>query len=170
MNDQQRECCLNSLVHYLPKPFETTYQLKNSENGLRVVDSKSEALYEIGRESPGVPFNDPDAQRYPLVWTCPDTGCQALMPQPRCLAFLEIEQQDRCDRLGITESRMLIETLMLPAVSTDQVYVHDWKKGDLVIWNNRSVWHSATGRLASESRRVMHLTAFNANEPPRCSR
>ncbi|MBT4107056.1 MAG: hypothetical protein HOE38_04835, partial [Proteobacteria bacterium] len=85
------------------------------------------------------------------------------------LAFLEIEQQGRRDRLGITKSRMLIESLMLPGVSSNQVYVHDWKEGDLVIWNNRSVWHSATGRLASESRRVMHLTAFNANEPPKCS-
>lgn len=168
MSDQLREQCLNSLVHYLPKPFESTYQLKNSENGLRVVDAKSETLYKMGCESPGVPFSDPDTQRYPLVWTCPDTGYQALMPQPRCLGFLEIKQQGRRDRLGITKSRMLIESLMLPAVISNQVYVHDWKEGDLVIWNNRSVWHSATGRLASESRRVMHLTAFNAGRPPKC--
>jgi alpha-ketoglutarate-dependent taurine dioxygenase len=38
-----------------------------------------------------------------------------------------------------------------------------------VIWNNRSVWHSATGKLSQGDRRVMHLTAFNGDEPPRCN-
>jgi alpha-ketoglutarate-dependent taurine dioxygenase len=40
--------------------------------------------------------------------------------------------------------------------------------GDLAIWNNRSIWHSATGKLSEDDRRVMHLTAFNSNDPPQC--
>ena len=168
MTDELRERCLNTRVHYLPRPFETTYPLGNTENGLRVIDPESEARYEIGSEPPGSAFTDPAAQVYPLVWTCPETGRQALMPQPRCLAFLETRMKAEPNCPGVTASRMLVESWMLPAVSSDRVYVHTWQVGDLVIWYNHSVWHSATGQLAPEDRRVMHLTAFNAGEAPVC--
>ena len=168
MTDEVRERCLNSTVHYLPRPFETTFSLANTQNGLRVIDPESEARYESGNETPGLAFTDPAAQVYPLVWTCPDTGRQALMAQPRCLGFLGTQQSARPEYYGITASRRLVETWMLPAVSSDQVYIHAWQAGDLVIWHNRSVWHSATGQLAPEDRRLMHLTAFNASEAPAC--
>ena len=170
MTEATREDCLDAQVHYLPRPFETTYSLANSKNGLRVIDPDAEARYEGGNEASGSAFNDPAAQVYPLVWTCPDTGRQALMPQPRCLAFLEIKKGAGREFLGITASRRLVETCMLPAVSADQVYIHDWQAGDLVLWYNRSVWHSATGQLAPEDRRIMHLTAFNARNAPVCLR
>ena len=131
---------------------------------------EAEAIYEGGNEVPGAPFADPAAQVYPLVWTCPDTGRQALMPQPRCLAFLETKKGAKRQFLGMTASRRSVENWMLPAVSSDQVYIHDWQAGDLVLWFNRSVWHSATGKLASEDRRIMHLTAFNAASAPVCLR
>ncbi len=168
MTDELRERCLDTNVHYLPRPFETTFSLANTRNGLRVIDPESEALYETGNEIPGSAFADPAAQVYPLVWTCRETGRQALMPQPRCLAFLKTQTSTCEEFLGIMTSRRLVETWMLPAVSSDKVYVHAWQSGDLVIWHNRSVWHSATGKLAPEDRRVMHLTAFNAAEAPVC--
>ncbi|MGB1446984.1 MAG: TauD/TfdA dioxygenase family protein [Arenicellales bacterium] len=170
LTEAEQQACLNTKVHYLPKPFETTYSLANSQNGLSVVDPDAEAIYEGGNEAPGTPFADPSAQVYPLVWTCPDTGRQALMPQPRCLAFLETKKGAKRQFLGMTASRRLVENWMRPAVFADQVYIHDWQAGDLVLWYNRSVWHSATGKLAPEDRRIMHLTAFNAGSAPVCLR
>ena len=38
-----------------------------------------------------------------------------------------------------------------------------WK----AIWDNHAVWHSATGGLADDERRVMHLVAFDGVAPPR---
>jgi hypothetical protein len=108
------------------------------------------------------------AQVSPLVWACPETRLQALMPQPRCLSCLETEIDWESNFLGITESRYLVESWMCPAVVAKSVYVHAWLPGDLVIWHNRSVWHSATGELARDDRRVMHLTAYNSNEVPVC--
>ena len=170
LTEAEREACLDTKVHYLPKPFETTYSLANSQNGLSVVDPDAEAIYEGGNEVPGAPFADPAAQVYPLVWTCPDTRRQALMPQPRCLAFLETKKGAKRQFLGMTASRRLVENWMRPAVFADQVYIHDWQAGDLVLWYNHSVWHSATGKLAPEDRRLMHLTAFNAGSAPVCLR
>jgi alpha-ketoglutarate-dependent taurine dioxygenase len=57
---------------------------------------------------------------------------------------------------------------MRPAIAPELVYVHAWQPGDLVLWHNRSVWHSATGKLARDDRRVMHLTAYNGDRAPKC--
>ena len=81
--------CLESRVHYASNPFQASYRLGNSSNGLRVVDHQAEAGYAEGSDLTGAEVDDPLAQVYPLVWTCSDTGLQALMPQPRCMHALE---------------------------------------------------------------------------------
>lgn len=163
-----RRQCLHTRVHYASRPFEASYALGNSDNGLRVVDPEAEEYYLQGTDSPGAKVDDPLAQVYPLVWTCPITGQQALMPQPRCMHALEQTIGGDSRFLGVVESRMLVEQWMRPAIDPQRVYVHAWKAGDLAIWNNRSVWHSATGKLSRNDRRLMHLTAFNGDKPPQC--
>ncbi len=166
LSDGDRETCLRARVHYASNPFQATYRLGNNGNGLRVVDPDAAARHARGDEAPGGPVDDPRAQVYPLVWTCPVTGRHALMPHPRCLQALEIETGGDRHFLGVTESRLWVEKWMRPAIDPARVYVHAWQPGDLVLWHNRSVWHSATGGLAPDDRRVMHLTAFNGAEPP----
>ncbi len=168
LSDDSQQQCLRTRVHYASRPFETSYGLANSDNGLRLVDPEAERLYSLGKDIPAEKIDDPLAQVYPLAWTCPVTGQQALMPQPRCMHALE-QITDSGDRLlAVIESRMLVESWMRPAIAPRRVYVHAWQPGDLAIWNNRSVWHSATGKLSRKDRRVMHLTAFNGDQPPQC--
>jgi alpha-ketoglutarate-dependent taurine dioxygenase len=170
LGSPDREIAISTTVHYPPDPFQVTYQLGNTANGLRVVDPEAEALHQSGQEVPGHPFSQPGAMVHPLVWHCPHSGEPALMPQPRCIDHLV--RLDRLDAgpggpLGKTASRLLVEEWMRPAIGPDRVYVHAWQAGDLVIWNNRSVWHSATGKLAREDRRIQHLTAYNGRTAPR---
>jgi len=165
--DVQQQC-LHTRVHYASRPFEASYGLGNSDNGLRLIDAEAERRYRQGQDIPGAAVNDPLAQVYPLVWTCPVTEKQALMPQPRCMHALEQSSDEGTRFLGVIESRMQVETWMRPAIAPQQVYVHAWRPGDLAIWNNRSLWHSATGKLSRDDRRVMHLTAFNGDQPPNC--
>ena len=164
--DGDRETCLRSRVHYASNPFQATYRLANNGNGLRVVDPDAEARHARGAEDPGGPLDDPRAQVYPLVWSDPVSARHALMPHPRCLHSLEIETASGSRFVGLTESRMRVEKWMRPAIDPARVYVHAWRPGDLVLWHNRSVWHSATGKLAPGDRRVMHLTAFNGGAAP----
>ena len=163
-----RQICFQRRVHYAIRPFEANYELANSSNGLRVIDAAAEARHALGDDLPGAPVDDPLAQVYPLVWTCPVTRRQALMPQPRCMQAIEQVNGAASRFSGVVESRLLVESWMRPAISPQRVYVHDWQAGDLVIWDNRSLWHSATGKLSQPDRRVMHLTAFNGDAPPRC--
>ena len=160
---------LQMQVHYASRPFEATYELGNSANGLRLIDPAAEQRYALGEDTQAAAIADPAAQVYPLVWTCPLTGRQALMPQPRCMHALEQTGESGNRFLGVVESRHQVEAWMRPAITPELVYVHAWQPGDLVIWHNRSVWHSATGKLSRDDRRVMHLTAFNGDEAPTCS-
>jgi len=164
-----RASCLRTRVHYASNPFQRNYALGNSANGLRVVDEAAEERFGAGEDVAGGAVDDPLAQVYPLVWTCPMTRRHALMPHPRCLHSLERLDADGSRFLGLIESRLRVEEWMRPAISPQQVYVHAWQPGDLVIWYNRSVWHSATGGLARDDRRVMHLTAFNGGDVPTCA-
>lgn len=163
-----RQLCLDTRVHYASHPFQANYALGNSHNGLRAIDPAAEKRYRRGDDIPGSAIGDPLAQVYPLVWTCPVTGQQALMPHPRCLHALEQCAETGGAFMGVIESRFQVESWMRPAIAPKRVYVHAWQPGDLVIWYNRSTWHSATGKLAEHDRRVMHLTAYNAKEPPVC--
>lgn len=164
LSPRARKQALDSRVHYLSNPFQATYHLGNSSNGLRTIDPDADEKYRAGLETEGVPSDDPKAKIYPLVWTCSITGEKALMPHPRCMDHLEHVSLRK--HLDPTASRRLIEELMRPAIEPDLVYVHPWRAGDLVIWNNRCLWHSATGQLSAQDRRVQHLTAYNSLSPP----
>ncbi len=165
---ETRESSPRSRAHYAINPFQAAFSLGNSANGLRAVDTEAEARYRRGEDAPGGAVDDPLAQVYPLVWTCPVTARQALMPHPRCLHSLEIADGNQSRFLGVIESRLQVEQWMRPAIAPEHVYVHAWRPGDLALWHNRSLWHSATGKLSRDDRRVMHLTAFNGSEAPIC--
>ena len=68
--------------------------------------------------------------------------------------------------LGIEASRTALERLMRPAVEPQRVYAHSWEAGDVVLADNWAVWHSATGGLDRDSRRVMHLSAWDGSRSP----
>jgi alpha-ketoglutarate-dependent taurine dioxygenase len=166
LDTESREFSLNTDVHYLGNPFQATYHLANTDNGLRAIDPVAEQQYATGEDEVAEPVDDRRAKIYPLVWTCPVTGEKSLMPHPRCMHYLETDYSGVRKRHGVTGSRHKVEQLMRPAINSERVYVHAWRAGDLVIWNNRSVWHSATGELARDDRRIQHLTAFNSSVPP----
>ena len=165
LSEEDQSTAMAMKVHYAPEPFKWAEQLKNNQNGLRVVDEEAEQRFTLnGEDLPGVEFDDKLAKKYPLVWTCPHTKRKALMPHPRCMHHLEDTNNGR--QLGVIESRMLVEKLMRPAINPENVISHTWKEGDLVVWNNRSIWHSATGGLSDNDRRLQHLTALDGIAPP----
>jgi len=127
----EQNSCLHTRVHYSSHPFQTTYALGNSSNGLRVIDETAEQRYLQGEDIPAASTTDPLARVYPLVWNCRVTRQQALMPHPRCLHALEQTTQAGSEFLGVIESRHRIELLMRPAIAPELVYVHAWRSGYL---------------------------------------
>lgn len=94
---------------------------------------------------------------HPLVRTHPQTGRKALFLGCRQSAFA----QGMPEAAGNSFMRVLIEFATQPQF----VYSHKWEAGDVVIWDNRAVMHTATPFDERKYRRVMHRTSTIGERP-----
>jgi len=53
-----------------------------------------------------------------------------------------------------------------PGIETARIYPHYWEEGDVLLADNWQTWHSATGGLAPDDRRVMHLSSWDGSRTP----
>ncbi|MCI0546199.1 MAG: TauD/TfdA family dioxygenase [Candidatus Rokubacteria bacterium] len=83
---------------------------------------------------------------HPVIRTHPETGRKALYFDPG--KILRIEGLDE------GESNALIEELTGYMIQPDAQYRHRWRKGDVVIWDNRCSYHRAAGDYPPEEDRI----------------
>jgi alpha-ketoglutarate-dependent 2,4-dichlorophenoxyacetate dioxygenase len=93
--------------------------------------------------------------RHPLVRANPVNGRRAL--------FLGAHAS-HVDGLPIDEGRALLRTLLDHVTQPAFVYRHEWREGDLVIWDNRCVLHRATPYDTARYQRLMQRTTI-AGDP-----
>ena len=99
-----------------------------------------------------VPF-EPVAQS--IVRTMP-YGRKALYIGGHCIGVLGMDAD---------EGRALVEQLYAHATQDRFVYRHQWRRHDLVIWDNRCTMHAATPLTSNEHRRDMRRTTVNESGP-----
>jgi len=88
-----------------------------------------------------------------LVQTNPVNHKPSLFIGSHVSQIVELEKQD---------SRELIDTLMAFATQARFVYSHQWQKGDLVLWDNRSVIHrGGPWDMARHKRTMVHTSVRN---------
>ena len=83
---------------------------------------------------------------HPIIRIHPETGRKALYFDPG--KILTVEGYD--DR----ESDALIEDLTGYMIQPEGQYRHRWRKGDIVIWDNRCSYHKAAGDYPPEEDRI----------------
>jgi taurine dioxygenase len=83
---------------------------------------------------------------HPIVRTHPETGRKALYFDPGKIL--------RIEGLPEEESDALIEELRGYMIQPDATYRHKWRKGDIVIWDNRCSYHKAAGDYPPEEDRI----------------
>jgi alpha-ketoglutarate-dependent taurine dioxygenase len=66
--------------------------------------------------------------------------------------------------MDIQEGRALLCRLCEWATQPQYVYSHDWKMGDLLIWDNSGAMHRVV-RYPLDSERMMHRTTLFGEEP-----
>lgn len=93
----------------------------------------------------------------PMVRTHPETGRKALYVGGNVPWLVE--------KMEESESTPLVSGLQAHAVQERFVHIHRWRQGDLVIWDNRSTLHRATGYDQAGSRRHMHRTSVAGDLP-----
>lgn len=94
------------------------------------------------------------AKEHPLVWTH-RSGRKSLVLGATT---------DHVVGMGPEEGRALLDDLLDRATVPERVYRHQWRVGDVVIWDNRGVLHRAAPYDPS-SPRDMHRTTFAGDEP-----
>jgi taurine dioxygenase len=84
--------------------------------------------------------------RHPVIRPHPETGRETLFLGRRLNAYI--------DGLGVTESEALLDQLWDWCARPEFSYVHEWRRGDLLIWDNRSTIHRRDA-FDPNARRIM---------------
>jgi taurine dioxygenase len=95
---------------------------------------------------------------HPAVCAHPVTGQPALYLGRRRNSYIE--------GLTLAESDALLDTLWSYVDSPEFTYQHQWRIGDLVVWDNRMTMHRRDP-FDNASRRVMHRTQIKGSVQPR---
>ena len=93
---------------------------------------------------------------HPLVRTHPVTGRDALFLGRRRNAYIV--------GLPLEESEALLDELWAHATQPQFTWHHQWRKGDLLLWDNRCVMHRRDS-FDPSTRRVMHRTQVKGDKP-----
>jgi alpha-ketoglutarate-dependent taurine dioxygenase len=158
LSSERRDWALRTQARYAPHPYVWIRNAHARSNGLGLESEGKELRRD---ELPA--FDVDEITTLPLVWVNPLTKEPALQVHPCCVEELITDGKALGD---LTESRRVLHELMRPAIAPSKVYAHPWQAGDLVIFNNRGVWHSVVGSLAAGDVRVYHQCNLASNEPP----
>jgi alpha-ketoglutarate-dependent 2,4-dichlorophenoxyacetate dioxygenase len=88
-------------------------------------------------------------QRWRMVWTNPVNGRSALYIASHAYAIEGMEQ---------TAAQKLIAELMEAATAPGLSYEHSWRKGDVVMWDNRATLHRGRPWPPHEARYMVRTT------------
>src|SRR5271165_1487709 len=99
----------------------------------------------------------PDAVAHPIVRTHPESGRKAIYINP-------IRTEGIVGMLE-TEALTLLADLLEHATQPQYQYRHQWRLGDLVMWDNRSLLHKANGDYDMSQRRYLYRIMLQGDLP-----
>ena len=111
-------------------------------------------LMELGSESRS---RVPDAVTHPIVRTHPESGRKAIYINPiRTEGIVGIPEE---------EAQALLADLLEHATQPQYQYRHQWRPGDLVMWDNRSLLHKANGDYDMKQLRYLYRIMLQGDVP-----
>lgn len=93
---------------------------------------------------------------HPIVRTHPETGAEGL--------FVTEGFTSHIDGLDEDESRALLDRLFAHSVQDEFTIRHQWREGDVVIWDNRCTQHKALFDYG-DAHRIMHRATVLGDAP-----
>jgi taurine dioxygenase len=136
--------------------------LKTEIENLRAVQSYAKGYYSSRRSGPRTPLTEeqqaktPDIE-HPLVRIHPFTG-------KKCL-FVNEGYTARLAGLPATQGDALLRYLLEHATRPAFIYRHNWRAGDLLLWDNCSTQHKAVADYELPLRRRMERTTLKGSVP-----
>ena len=99
----------------------------------------------------------PNAVLHPIVRTHPETGRKSIYINP-----IRIEG---IVGLSHTEALPLLDELLEHAIRPEHQYRHQWRSGDLTMWDNRCLLHKANGDYDMEQLRYLYRVMLKGSVP-----
>jgi taurine dioxygenase len=106
--------------------------------------------------APVADVRDAPGPSHPIVRTHPETGHEALYLGRRPNAYI--------NGLPVAESEALLDALWRHATQPALTWHHEWRVGDIVMWDNRCVMHHRDPFDAG-ARRIMHRVQCAGEKP-----
>lgn len=153
-------CSMVAAYEALPR------DLLHRVEGLRVLHSFNHHNDKVLQLSPGSarPLLPEERAQYPDIWH------ELVQTHPMNGRRLYYVSEQLCRRFaGMTEaeSEPLKEELVRVATAPERVYRHRWAPGDLLLWDNRAMMHSATQINYEHERRLMLRASTYTDFEPR---
>jgi taurine dioxygenase len=124
---------------------------------LKIVHSWELSRARAGGKATPEEIADAPPMIHPLVRTIPETGDKAL--------FMG-EHASHVEGWPMRQGRALLEELTAHATQEQFVYRHQWRMGDMLMWDNRCLLHRANANFdAARHRRVLHRTCLRGTAP-----
>lgn len=132
------------------RPLVAVHSWAELHRGLEAMDPTRKPLSDEAKAK------YPDV-RQPLVYSHPDTGRESLWLCPEVIVGIEGMEDG--------EARALLAELQSKVIAPAYRYDHKWRKGDLVVWDNRAVLHTATLFDYEKHLRLLYRTTILAQAP-----
>ncbi|KAI0884807.1 Clavaminate synthase-like protein [Annulohypoxylon maeteangense] len=164
MTEDEKSMADNSWVEYAPHPYMWIGDCKGNSNGLGLVNQgKEKKLEDLGD------FDLKDVKTYPMVWINPVTGEKAFQVHGICVRklFLRSSPEEELRVIeDVAEIRQLLKTIQERVLKPEYILIPSLEEGDIVMWANYQMFHTAIDYPASYGPRTMHQANIASSTPP----
>jgi taurine dioxygenase len=87
------------------------------------------------------------------------------IPTGRNALYMSTTRLERIIGLDRAESDSLVDALLAHATQPRFLYHHEWRPGDMVIWDNRCSMHHANADYPLEAKRLLHRIILQGEKP-----
>lgn len=164
LSEEEKEFVLNTSAIYAPHPYIFISPAKATSDGLTMVSEGKETNLESLPE-----WEASKVKTLPLVWTNEITGRHHFQVHGCCIHKLVTTKPDGTKVFvdDLAEVREKVHSMMKKSFNRDDIFCHRWTEGDMVIFDNRGVWHSVVGQFGPGQKRLMHQCNLASAEDPK---
>jgi alpha-ketoglutarate-dependent taurine dioxygenase len=164
MSDKERKMADNSWVEYAPFPYMWIGDCKGNSNGLGLTsEGKEKKIEDLGE------INPKDIKTYPMVWVNPVTGEKAFMVHGICARKLFIRSSPEETPTiieDVVKIREFLKGIQERVLKPEYIMIPKLEEGDIVMWANYQVFHSAVDYPQAYGSRTMHQANIGGSRGP----
>ncbi|KAI0850079.1 Clavaminate synthase-like protein [Daldinia vernicosa] len=164
MTEDEKKMADHSWVEYAPHPYMWIGNCKGNSNGLGLVSQGKEKLLEDLDD-----FDPKDVKTYPMVWVNPVTGEKAFQVHGICARKFFIRSSSTEEpRIieDLVEIRKLLKTIQERVLKPEYILIPSLEEGDIVMWANYQMFHTAIDYPDSFGPRTMHQANIASSAGP----